>query len=231
MAQTSEGAIKVAAQRAGITADEYRSRIASGLKRCTKCKNWRAVGEFARDASRHDGRSAKCTWCTRVAVRKCTKGRPSTFKGRSHTLEARALMSASRKGRPGPWKGKTLPPDVREKISRITRERTARGPDHYAYTHGKHQRDKCDRRTVEYRKWRDEVFARDRFACQQCGDARGGNLQAHHIKPFASHPELRFSVSNGLTLCRDCHERLHLKPIPGHKCRRRKHPLPSALAK
>jgi hypothetical protein len=41
---------------------------------------------------------------------------------------------------------------------------------------------------------------------------RGGNLRAHHVKLFAKHPELRFVVSNGLTLCHPCHELKHFKP-------------------
>jgi hypothetical protein len=32
-------------------------------------------------------------------------------------------------------------------------------------------------------------------------------------------------VENGITLCQDCHEKVHLKPIP-IKCRRKKHPRP-----
>ncbi|WP_416360620.1 HNH endonuclease [Burkholderia gladioli] len=52
---------------------------------------------------------------------------------------------------------------------------------------------------------------RDRFTCQHCGDARGGNLHAHHILPFATHPELRVDVSNGITLCKPCHKAVHAK--------------------
>lgn len=52
--------------------------------------------------------------------------------------------------------------------------------------------------------WRKSVFARDDYTCQLCG-IRGGYIEADHIKSFAKHPELRFELSNGRTLCRPCH--------------------------
>lgn len=217
------GVLKAHAARLGLTLEEYTARVEGGQKWCTSCKSWQPRDRFGRDSTRSDGLSAKCFGCTQVKVRAVTKGRPSTFKGRTHTPEARALMSQKRKGRPGPWKGKRLPSEIRKKIAEVTRLRTARGEQHYAYSHGKHQRDRSERRTVEYQQWRNAVFARDGYACQHCGDARGGNLQAHHLKPFASHPHLRYDVANGVTLCRDCHEKVHLKPIPPKKCRRKKH--------
>lgn len=54
--------------------------------------------------------------------------------------------------------------------------------------------------------WRKMVFERDNYTCQKCKKI-GGNLQADHIKPFALFPELRFEISNGRTLCIDCHRR------------------------
>lgn len=36
-----------------------------------------------------------------------------------------------------------------------------------------------------------------------CGK-RGGKLVADHIKPFFLYPELRFEISNGRTICKDC---------------------------
>jgi 5-methylcytosine-specific restriction endonuclease McrA len=30
--------------------------------------------------------------------------------------------------------------------------------------------------------WRNEVYKRDNYTCQKCGDNTGGNLEAHHKK-------------------------------------------------
>ena len=72
----------------------------------------------------------------------------------------------------------------------------------------------------ESREWRDDVFTRDNFICQGCGE-RGGKLHAHHIKPLAKIlreykitslkqaldcAEL-WSINNGATLCVDCHKK------------------------
>lgn len=59
------------------------------------------------------------------------------------------------------------------------------------------------------KKWRKSVFERDNWTCREC-KVRGGYLEAHHIKPFAYFPDLRFGVSNGLTLCRSCHNKTKL---------------------
>ncbi len=55
----------------------------------------------------------------------------------------------------------------------------------------------------ELYQWRKRVLARDGFACQDCG-ART-NLEAHHIHPWSTHPDLRTELDNGQTLCRSCH--------------------------
>jgi len=81
--------------------------------------------------------------------------------------------------------------------------------------------------------WRMKVFTRDNFTCQDCGDAQGGNLEAHHKKPFSKlfqeflqaysqfspiedkETLLRLAMSytpfwdvgNGKTLCEGCHDK------------------------
>jgi hypothetical protein len=38
---------------------------------------------------------------------------------------------------------------------------------------------------------------------------QGVELHAHHVKPYNEHPELRWDVSNGLTVCHSCHWNIH----------------------
>lgn len=72
-----------------------------------------------------------------------------------------------------------------------------------------HIRDKYfGRRCKEYHEWREAVYLRDNFTCQLCGQV-GGQLEAHHIRPFATYPSLRYEISNGITLCKECHRRIH----------------------
>ncbi len=75
----------------------------------------------------------------------------------------------------------------------------------------KHQLDRLARYCIEAKEWRKQVFERDNYTCQKCG-LRSGNgkkvvLNADHIKPFAYFPELRYELSNGRTLCVECHNK------------------------
>ena len=68
----------------------------------------------------------------------------------------------------------------------------------------------CNKRrlmTPKYNIWRHSVFSRDEYTCQICGSR--GDIQAHHIKRWANHPELRYDINNGVTLCKKCHKELH----------------------
>lgn len=69
------------------------------------------------------------------------------------------------------------------------------------------------RNSIISRLWREEVFFRDNWTCQKCrirsGNGKAIYLVAHHIQNFAEYPEIRFSVENGITLCKDCHKEIH----------------------
>lgn len=55
-----------------------------------------------------------------------------------------------------------------------------------------------------------QVFQRDNFACQLC-HKRGGKLNAHHLDNWKQFKELRYELSNLVTLCVPCHKAFHNK--------------------
>ena len=70
------------------------------------------------------------------------------------------------------------------------------------------QQPKRIRNSGEYKEWREAVFKRDNYTCQNCM-RKGGKLNAHHIKHFKDYPDLRLDIENGITLCVDCHHAVH----------------------
>jgi hypothetical protein len=56
--------------------------------------------------------------------------------------------------------------------------------------------------------WARAVISRDKATCQHCG-ATDVELHAHHILSFAEHPEQRWNIDNGMTLCHSCHWAVH----------------------
>ncbi|MGC1394324.1 MAG: FAD-dependent thymidylate synthase [Coleofasciculaceae cyanobacterium] len=53
-----------------------------------------------------------------------------------------------------------------------------------------------------------QVHQKFDYICQQCG-VRGNQLHAHHLLPVYSHPEKAYDFENLVTLCEDCHRKIH----------------------
>ncbi len=71
------------------------------------------------------------------------------------------------------------------------------------------------RTSAKYNIWRNAIFLRDNFTCQNhnckfCNNKIGVFLQAHHIKSIAEYPELMFRIDNGITYCEEFHLRGNL---------------------
>lgn len=98
------------------------------------------------------------------------------MKGKKQPLEARKKISAKLMGEKSPnWKGG---------IAKYNK--------------------KTYRNTLEKRLWLEACMKRDDYTCLVCL-SRGVRLEIHHIKTWSEYPELRYEVSNGITLCKSCH--------------------------
>jgi hypothetical protein len=60
------------------------------------------------------------------------------------------------------------------------------------------------------KQWMLSIFERDKYTCRQCGK-KNCKLNAHHIQNWLDYPELRYNIYNGITLCLECHSKMHPK--------------------
>lgn len=112
---------------------------------------------------------------------------PNMGHHKKHSKESLAKMSASKKGKSAHWnKGEKSP----------------------MWKGGVTPEFKKIRVSIEFKTWREAVFARDNWTCQKY-KIRGGKLHPHHIQNFSEFPELRFEVSNGITLSEKAHKEFH----------------------
>lgn len=96
------------------------------------------------------------------------------------------------------------------------------GKNHYNWRSGISSVNIKLRNFIRSTGWINEIFRRDNYTCQKC-NRRGGKLIAHHLIPFsevreyfnintiedANECDLLFDISNGVTLCEDCHKWVH----------------------
>jgi hypothetical protein len=119
--------------------------------------------------------------------------------GKKHSAETKFKISQKHQG-------KVVTEEFRRKMSLIVRK----GKDSNFWKGGVTNNNKKVRNSLNYKLWRKAVFERDDYTCQFC-DKRGGYLEADHIKPFAYFVNLRFELSNGRTLCLNCHRKTFKK--------------------
>lgn len=74
--QTQVGAAKIAAKRAGLSVEAYLALLAGGQKWCWPCRAWHDRAAFGIDASRADGRAARCNRSRSTGWPRGWHGRP-----------------------------------------------------------------------------------------------------------------------------------------------------------
>ena len=152
-----------------------------------------------------------------IALRK--KYKPPSHKGIKASIETKLKMSKSRRG----VKRKPFSKEWKRKISETLKRKYKLGElkvivteeqrikrsiinkkrfKNYVY---KSKEKELLRKGIKWKLWREKVFKRDKYTCQNCKQ-KGGYLEPHHIKSWAKYPKLRFRLNNGLTLCHNCHK-------------------------
>ena len=182
--------------------------------------------------------------------------RISPFKGKKHSEESKLKNRLSHLGKKMPSiagdKNPAKRPEVRAKMSasrrkwKPTEEHKQKIRQSMLGQHaGKENPDYIDGRTSikttlfnskKYKVWRFEVFKKDNFTCQECGQS-AGNLEVHHkiefhilleeflseynyLDPFDREDKKEllklglkwdnfWDIDNGKTLCKKCHTNKH----------------------
>src|SRR5258706_6850126 len=92
------------------------------------------------------------------------------------------------------------------------RQKNLQKDKHWNWKGGITNENKRIHQLAEHKEWSQLIIKRDR-ECQICGDKKGHNLQANHIKKFCDYVELRLEPTNGIALCKTC----HISIVTGHE--------------
>lgn len=161
--------------------------------------------------------------CKEAGVGRWKKGIPYN-KGKTLSEETKRKISLSLQGREKPYvalsnKTRVISLETREKRRKVMLD-TWKDPSfikkHHDSVFGKNNvrwkkdrtayQEKCRiRKSKNWKTWREAVFKRDSYRCQEC--MNGGYLEPHHIVPIRKNWGSIFDIKNGITLCRPCHKR------------------------
>jgi hypothetical protein len=192
MAQTKEGAIKIAAKKVGISVEEYLAHKSNSEKWCYKCDEWKTFDEFGHDSTRSDNRKALCKKCSLINERRRAAKKPKKVRTKKVVVpKIKAVkVKAGRKE-----KVKKLP---KPRIIKVVAEKPPKYPDTELRTQMKDQG----------LQW-----------CSMCKDwFPSADTKRLYCKPHANEKYRSYYARKGkLAIAQRAHARKrHIAPIPAH---------------
>ena len=83
------------------------------------------------------------------------------------------------------------------------------GENHHSWKKDKSEEERVQNRMYEeYYVFVRKVLSRDNYTCQCCGQY-SGNIEVHHLDGYNWCIEKRTEITNGITLCKQCHKNFH----------------------
>lgn len=162
---------------------------------------------------------------TEEAKRKCSEAQKKRWAEGKYKNRINVTLESIEKGRNTQRKGKFIickicsnefycsPSKIKRGIkycSKICNGIGMSKENHHNWKNGISRKHKLEYKSLGYSTWRNWVFKRDDYTCQNCGTT-AVYLEVHHIRSFAKHPKLRFEIDNGKTLCKSCHKKVTKK--------------------
>jgi len=135
------------------------------------------------------------------SMRRANIGRSPANKGKGSVIFNCEVCKIEVKDKPYRRK-RTCSKKCKDQLSHIHR-----GEKHWNYTDGAISSKQRQRWWAKTKEWRQSVLNRNDRKCVRCRSEK--RLVAHHLNGWAKHPELRFDIDNGITLCHDCHWTFH----------------------
>ncbi len=141
-------------------------------------------------------RGVKCSAESIEKMRRAKLGRKVIFSDEHRKNLSKALL-----GKPNPWSKGKKRPWTEEWKNNIRIAMKLRWADRTKL------KKREDRKSRSYTDWLEAVRSRDGRQCRMENTDCFGILEAHHILPWRSHPELRYDINNGILLCKFHHPR------------------------
>lgn len=132
---------------------------------------------------------------------KLSKIKKDLYKKSSHPRQGKKLSLLSREKMRLAKIGKTLSEQTKIKLSEARK-----GLKHWNWQGGISAENSRIRSSREWKIWRKAVFERDNYTCQECSKTKC-YIEPHHIVPIRSDKTNLFNIRNGITLCRQCHQK------------------------